>query len=131
MSDLNHVTLIGAIVSDITTRKSKDGKNIVNFRVATGSSKKTEAGWEKQNDYHEVTAFGYEADKVVDELNSKGLPITVSGKLKTDSWDAQDGTKKYKTYVLADSIMVGAARTKAKQPVAGQGNIVSVEEIPF
>ena len=37
----------------------------------------------------------------------KGNQILVEGRLQTRSWDAQDGSKKYRTEIVADSIQFG------------------------
>ena len=42
----------------------------------------------------------------------------VEGRMQTRSWDAQDGTKKYRTEVVADRIQFGPKRDGAGGTVA-------------
>ena len=50
--------------------------------------------------------FGKQAELVKQYIH-KGNGIFVEGRIQTRSWDAQDGTKRYRTEIVADRIQFG------------------------
>ena len=95
---------------DPELKSLSSGTVVVNFSVATNRTWKDKSG-QKQEDveYHNVVAFGRTAE-TVNQYMKKGSGIYVEGRIQTRSWDAADGTKKYRTEVVADRVQFGPRR---------------------
>ncbi len=99
---LNKVMLIGNLGKDAETRYTPSGTAVTNFSVATArSSKDPQTGeWKDATDWHDVVLW--RAEKIAEYL-TKGRQVYVEGRLQTRSWEDQNGQKRYRTEVVADS----------------------------
>lgn len=70
-----------------------------------------------------MVVFGRQAETVSQYLR-KGSSVYVEGRMQTRSWDAQDGTKKYRTELVAERVQFGPRRegdsSSPKAPSAPQ-----------
>ena len=145
---INKAIIYGNLTRDPELKSLPSGTVVVNFSVATNRTWKDKSG-QKQEDveYHNVVAFGRTAE-TVNQYMKKGSGIYVEGRIQTRSWDAADGTKKYRTEVVADRVQFGPRRDGAmpatanvakedKQEVPPVDTIdypeetVNVDDIPF
>jgi len=104
MRDLNKVMLIGNLTRDPEMRTTTSGQNVVSFAVATNRAWNNASG-EKQTavEFTNIVAWG-KLGEIVNQYASKGRKVYVEGRLQTSSWDDKDGTKKYKTEVIASDV---------------------------
>lgn len=107
---LNKAIIIGNLTRDPETKALPSGIQVSTFSVATNRVWKDKNGAKQENvDYHNVVVFGRQAETVGQYLK-KGSSVLVEGRMQTRSWDAQDGTKKYRTEIVADRIQFGPRR---------------------
>jgi len=106
MLNLNRVEVIGNLTRDPELRFTPNNQAVASFAVATNRRYKDQSGaWvDSPPEYHEIVVWGQLAERCNQVLH-KGERIYVSGRLQTRSWEAQDGSKKYKTELVADSIL--------------------------
>lgn len=107
---INKAMVYGNLTRDPERRALPSGQAVTSFSVATTSTWKDRSGVKKEDtQYHNVVTFGPQADLVAQYLR-KGSGVFVEGRMQTRSWDAQDGTKKYRTEIVADRIQFGPKR---------------------
>lgn len=107
---LNKAIIIGNLTRDPETKALPSGIQVSTFSVATNRVWKDKNGAKQESvDYHNVVVFGRQAETVGQYLK-KGSSVLVEGRMQTRSWDAQDGTKKYRTEIVADRIQFGPRR---------------------
>lgn len=91
---MQKVIVIGRITSDIETRNAGDSK-VCNFSIADNRNWKNKNG-EKQE---ETTFFNCVAwnnlGEVIQEWAKKGNAYYFEGRIKTEQWEAEDGTTRY------------------------------------
>lgn len=143
----NRAILVGNLTRDPELRSLPSGVEVATIGVATNRVWKDKNGAKQEStDYHNVVVFGRQAQTSAQYLR-KGASILVEGRMQTRSWDAADGTKKYRTEIVADRIQFGPRRDGAapanasekgdNQEQAPEGGIeypeesVNVEDIPF
>ncbi len=103
---INKAIIFGNITRDPELRALPSGMNVCNFSVATNRVYKDRDGKkQEQTDFHNVVVFGRQADTVSQYLK-KGSSVYVEGRMQTRSWE-QNGEKKYRTEVVADSVQFG------------------------
>ncbi len=103
---INKAIIFGNITRDPELRALPSGMNVCNFSVATNRTYKDRDGKkQEQTDFHNVVVFGRQADTVAQYLK-KGSSVYVEGRMQTRSWE-QNGEKKYRTEVIADSVQFG------------------------
>lgn len=85
-------------------RATKAGKPVATFSVAVNRTVMTEYGEAKQlTDYVNVVAWGKLAE-AAGNLLRKGSRVFVEGRFTSRSYEAQDGSKRYVTEVMANTI---------------------------
>lgn len=143
--NLNKVMLIGNVTRDPEIKKIPSGQSVVALGLATNRRWTDKAGQkQEQVEYHNIVAWNKLAD-IIGQYVKKGSKIYIEGRLQTRSWDDQSGTKKYKTEIVADNLIMldkaGAAGGAASSPAASQEATqpeptqsepeINVEDIPF
>lgn len=104
---LNKAFVIGNLTRDPEMKSLPSGIKVTTFSLATNRVWKNKDGATQESvDYHNIVVFGRQAENVAQYLK-KGSSALVEGRMQTRSWDAQDGTKKYRTEIVADRIQFG------------------------
>ncbi len=102
--------IYGNLTKDPDVRALPNGNQVCSFSVATNRTYKDKEGnKQEQVEYHNVVAFGKLAD-IMGQYLKKGRPVLIEGRLQTRSWE-QDGTKKYRTEIIADNFQFGTSAT--------------------
>lgn len=105
--NLNKVFLVGNLTRDPELRNLPSGAAVASFGMATNRVWKNQQG-EKQEDvqFHNIVVFGRQAE-IVNQYLVKGSLILVEGRIQTRSWDGKDGSKQYRTEIVAERIQFG------------------------
>ncbi len=108
---INKAMLFGNLTRDPELKALPSGMNVCNFSLATNRTYKDRDGKKmEQTDYHNVVVFGKAADSVNQYLK-KGSSAYIEGRMQTRSWE-QEGVKKYRTEVIADSVQFGPRKER-------------------
>ena len=104
---INKALIYGNLTRDPEMRSLPNGTAVTQFSVATNRVYKDKNGARQEStDYHNIVVFGRQAETVSQYLR-KGSGVFVEGRMQTRSWDDKDGTKKYRTEVIADRVQFG------------------------
>ncbi len=104
---INKAIIYGNLTRDPELKSLPSGMQVCEFSIATNRVWKDKNGAKQEStDYHNVVVFGRQADLVKQYIH-KGNGLFVEGRIQTRSWDAQDGTKRYRTEIVADRIQFG------------------------
>lgn len=94
----------GNVGSDPELRFTDGGVAVASFSVALYEGK-DKNGDPKPPSWIDVTAFDGLAENVAESL-SKGLRVTVVGRVSQDRWETADGDKRSKIKIIADDVAV-------------------------
>lgn len=108
----NRVLMAGNTTRDAETKELQKG-NVVVTSVALNSKRKGE----ERTDYIDVSSFNHTSGQGGIRSARKGDGLIVQGVLSTRSWETDDGSRRYKTEVVADSVML-TTRVEDAQPTA-------------
>src|SRR3990167_2505330 len=114
--NLNKVFIMGNLTRDPELKTLPSGSLVANFGIATNRVWKNQQG-EKQEEvqFHNIVVFGRQAE-IVKQYLTKGRMVMIEGRLRTNNWEAKDGTKRSRTEIIAEQIQFGP------RPV-GSGNL--------
>ncbi|MDD2594910.1 MAG: single-stranded DNA-binding protein [Bacteroidales bacterium] len=116
---INKVILIGNVGKDPEVRHLEGGASVATITLATSERYKDRSGETKEiTEWHNVVAWRQLADLAGNYIR-KGTQIYVEGRIRTRSWDDQNGVKRYTTEILADTIQL--LGRKADNPAGGSG----------
>ncbi len=121
MASLNKVLLMGNMTRDPQLSYLPSQTAVVEFGLAISRKfKKQDGTWAEDTCFVDCQMFGKRAE-TVQKFFKKGEPIFVEGRLKFDSWQAQDGTKKSKLRVFVENFeFVGSRGGQKAAPGAAQ-----------
>lgn len=106
---MNSVQVLGNLTKDPEVRYTKNGRPVASFTVAVNRTWVSPQGEQRETtDYIPVVAWGNLAEMVGQQL-SKGARTFVEGRFQTRSYEAQDGTKRYVTEVVANLVAPNAS----------------------
>ena len=106
---MNKVMLVGRVANELDLKATQNGKYVCQFNLAT--NRPVNRDGERQADFITCVVWGKQAENLAN-YQSKGSLIGVIGSIRVDSYDKTDGSKGYKTYVLANEIeFLGTKKT--------------------
>ena len=111
---MNNVVLVGNLASDVEMREVGDGRRVASFRLAVQRRFANQQG-AREADFFNVICWRQTADFASRYL-SKGRRIAVEGSIQNRSYDAQDGSKRHVTEIIADNIEFCDARPDGARP---------------
>lgn len=98
---MNKVVLVGRLTKDPELRfTANKGTAVTRFTLAVNRDYKKEDGTQEA-DFINCIAYSKRAEVIAQYL-TKGKRFSIAGSIRTGSYDAQDGTRRYTTYVLVD-----------------------------
>ncbi len=109
---INKVIIIGNLGQDPDSRSLPSGKAVCNLSVATSESWTDKSTGEKQErtEWHRIVTFGRLAEICAEYLR-KGSKVYFEGKLQTRKWQADDGTDRYSTEIVAHEMQMLDSRS--------------------
>jgi len=105
--NLNKVLLVGNLTRDPELRNLPSGAAVASFGMATNRVWKNQQGEKKEDvQFHNIVVFGRQAE-IVSQYLAKGSLVLIEGRIQTRSWEGKDGTKQYRTEIVAERIQFG------------------------
>lgn len=112
LDKVNRSLLVGHITADPELRTTPNG--IATTRITVAVNRMPNANGERIADFINVVVWRKQAENVV-KYCKKGSHIGVEGRLQSRSYDAQDGTRKYVTEVVADNVVFLGSKSSSTQ----------------
>jgi len=134
-SSLNKVMLIGNLGGDPEMRFTPAGNPVTTFRVAVNRVYNSPEGERKEEtEWFSIVAWNRLAE-TCNQYLTKGQKVYVEGRLRTRSWDGQDGQKHYRTEVIANQIIFLDKKATAVSPEEkideGEQGDIEPQDLPF
>jgi len=130
MANYNKVILLGNLTRDPQLSYLPSHTAVVEFGLATNRTYKKQDGSQGQEVcFTDCQMFGKRAE-VINKYLHKGDQLFVEGRLKLDSWQAQDGSKRSKLRVFVENFeFIGGGKGQSQGPVGDNNasNAASVD----
>jgi len=145
MANFNKILLVGNLTRDPQLSYLPSQTAVVEFGLAVNRTWTGKDGQKKEETcFIECKSFARQAE-TINKYLSKGRPVLIEGRLKFDSWTAQDGSKRSKHSVVIETFQfLGSAQGQgggqsqgygggaSSTPAVGDsGSAVSDDDIPF
>jgi len=99
---MNKAILIGNLTKDPELKSLANGTSVCNFSIAVNRRFASQDGT-RATDFFNVVAWRALGENCGKFL-TKGKKVCVIGEIQTRSYDAQDGSKRYITEIVADEV---------------------------
>ena len=141
---MNRAILIGNLTRDPDVRMTNGGISVCTFSIAVQRRFPNQQG-ERQADFFNIVCWRALAENCGKYLK-KGSKVCATGPIQNRSYEANDGTKRYVTEIVAEEVEFldrpgqnnGEPRSQAPQASApsfgsasGFGEAVDDDELPF
>jgi single-strand DNA-binding protein len=131
MAGLNKVMIIGNLGQDPEMRYTANGNAVTTFSVACNRSYGGADGERREEtEWFNVVTWNKLAETCSQYLQ-KGRRAYVEGRLQTRSWEGQDGQKRYRTEVIASTVLFLDRSQAAPLPEDSAGAPPELDEVPF
>ena len=132
---LNKAILIGRLTKDPEVKYTQSGTAVCTFTLAVDRKFAKKDSGQPTADFIPIVAWRKLAEIIGNNL-VKGRRISVEGRIQVRSYDAQDGSKRYATEIVADEVefLDSKEQTGAQSATGGNGSFGSTvpdDEIPF
>lgn len=99
---MNKVLLVGRLTKDPEIRALPSGGSVANFSIAVNRNFRNKEG-NIEADFINIVVYGRQVDNI-GKYVFKGNMVGIEGRMQTRTYDAQDGSKRYVTEVIADNV---------------------------
>ena len=98
---INRVELLGRVGTDPDMQYTPGGTAVARLRLATDRYRRDA---EDETDWHNVVCWNGTAE-AVNQYVGKGQRIYVAGRLAHNSWEGDDGQRRYRTEIHAQEVV--------------------------
>lgn len=113
---MNRVIIIGNLTRDPEVKTTQSGTSVCTFSVAVNRRFANHDGV-RETDFLNVVAWRQLAD-LCGKYLAKGRKVCVEGSIQTRTYNAQDGSKRYVTEIIADNVEFLSSRQQDGQSAA-------------
>lgn len=114
---VNLAVITGNVTRDPELKFTPSGQAVCTFGVATNHSVKKGDQWEDVPTFHNIVVWGKVAEFLSNVLK-KGIKVSLTGRISNRQYDAKDGTKKYISEIIADTVIPFTDRHSGPSPAA-------------
>lgn len=101
---INKAFIAGNLTREPELRQTSSGMSVLGFGIAVNDRRKDASGqWGDYPNYFDVTMFGNRAETLAPML-SKGMKVTIEGKLRWSQWEDRSGQKRSKVEIIAEEV---------------------------
>ena len=135
MVSVNKMIVIGNLGSEPEMRFTPNGRPVTSFNIATNWRYTTSEGERKEEtEWFTVVTWGKLAEQC-NQFLTKGRLVYVEGRLRTHTWEGQDGQRRHRNEIVADRVSFLDKQAVAPLPggSAGEGETDELEpdDIPL
>jgi single-strand DNA-binding protein len=124
---MNRTFLVGRLTADPELRTTPTG--IATTRITVAVNRMPNANGERIADFINVVVWRRQAENV-SKYCTKGSLVGVEGRIQSRSYDAQDGTRRYVTEVIADNVTFLGSKSSAGASMNYQTESMPSNEVP-
>ena len=110
---MNNYMVVGRLVADPEVKELDGGKKVSNITIAVPRSYKNEQGV-YDTDFIDCTLWG-DIAQTTSEYCKKGDMIGVRGRVETNIYEKEDGSKQKDVHVVAERITFLTSKDKTKE----------------
>lgn len=128
---MNKVFQIGNLTRDVELGETASGISVARFSIAVNRRFQNADG-ERVTDFFNIVVWRGQAENCAKYLK-KGSKVAVVGELQTRNYEAQDGTKRYVTEIVADEVEFLSARQESETAKSETPKLEDIndDQLPF
>lgn len=135
MVSVNRIIIIGNLGSEPEMRYTPNGRPVTSFSAATNRRYTTSDGERREEtEWFTIVTWGRLAEQCNQYL-TKGRLVYVEGRLRTHTWEGQDGQKRFRNEIVADRVSFlerpSSTPLSEDKSIEGGDDEIEPDDIPF
>jgi len=126
---INMAVITGNVTRDPELRYTPSGAAVCSFGVATNHSIKKDDQWTDIPTFHNIVVWGKSAEYISNTIK-KGMKVSLTGRIDNRQYDAKDGTKKYISEIVADTVIPFTERRTSEESNSETSEVQNIQEAP-
>ena len=137
MAGVCKAIIIGNLGRDPEARYTPNGKPTTSFSVACNRVYTVDGERKEETEWFRITTWGRLAETCRDLADkgwlTKGRRVYVEGRLRTRSWEGQDGQKRTEIEIIASDLVLldSKPRGESSDFAADESGMIDADHIPF
>jgi len=119
MSDVNKVIITGRVTRDSELRETPAGTAVTDISVVSNRVWSKAGDRQEEATFVDVTIWGKQASTLSPML-TKGRHVMIEGRLKLNSWETDEGVKRSKLTIVAESVNLTPSNPNPQRNGEGQ-----------
>lgn len=131
--NLNKAMILGNLTRDPESKTTPSGQTVTTFGIATNRFYFDQQKQRQQKvEFHNIVAWG-RLGEICAQYLKRGQLAFVEGRIETRTWEAPDGTKKFRTEIIAENMQMGPKTGGGGAPSSGgyAPSRTAEEEVPI
>jgi len=124
---INMAVITGNVTRDPELRYTPSGAAVCSFGVATNHSIKKDDQWTDIPTFHNIVVWGKSAEYISNTIK-KGMKVSLTGRIDNRQYDAKDGTKKYISEIVADTVIPFTERRSSEESNSETSEVQNAQE---
>ena len=124
---MNKVIMVGNLARDPELTTTSNGVAVCRFAIAV-SRRYSNAEGERETDFLNIVVWRNLGENCHKFLK-KGSKVGVVGNIQSRSYDAQDGSKRYVTEIVAEEVEFLSTKQSDDQPKASNDEVAKLQPI--
>ncbi len=133
----NTVLLVGNLGADPESRSTRNGTSVATLSLGTSRPKRDSEGktfkdasgyTAKETEWHRITCFNG-LGKTVAQYATKGMLVSVRGRIHYSKWTDNDGIERYGCEIIADDVQFLSRGRQASDQSGSQSD--EDDDLPF
>lgn len=109
--NLNKAFILGRLTADPQLRTTPSGQSVGNFSVATNRVWNNKSGVkQEETEFHNIVVWGRQAE-IASQFLTKGSLVLIEGRLRTRTWQDQQGQNRRTTEIISERMQLGPRST--------------------
>jgi single-strand DNA-binding protein len=132
MASYNKVIMLGRLTRDPESKIVSGDNAVCKWSIAVNEKYRTKSGEEGENVCFVDCVAWRRTGEIVAQYVRKGDELMIDGKLKQDTWEADDGSKRSKLYVEVGTVqLMGSGKQEGQGGQAAPAAIQDTTPPPF
>ena len=137
MAGVCKAIIIGNLGRDPEARFTPNGKPTTSFSVACNRFYTVDGERKEETEWFRITTWGKLAETCRDMFDKgwlvKGRKVYVEGRLRTRTWDGQDGQKRTEIEIVASDLVLLDSKPRGESEYSNEepAGILDADHIPF
>lgn len=112
--EINNVIISGNLTRDVELKDVSKGRKVCTFSIANNRTFLSNNEKQNETSFIDIEVWGIIAENCAKYIK-KGSPVVVTGRIKQERWQGQDGTNRSRVKIVASNVQFLSSANKQEE----------------